>query len=718
MVCSLKPVVIKMVGNQIVDNLSEFIKLLLGGELDEDRRKITILQNLSKTILNTLNPVIVILSLYDQEKQLLIPFFMTEDIFDAETLKTEVDLFDSDNPYTELFTTANTAWFKITDISNNIPIKKVLKDKGVSEVILTPILYENNRTIGVIHTFLTPDTVRLNIENYFEVINDVTQIVSVIFTAWVEEYNSSLKQKQTELIVEMSNLTLETTEIQVILSSILPKVEKRTGVEGIGVFIKDVNQFSLVQHIGFNEEIEKYYSSPDLDISNLLYYNTANEIREVDFGSFSDQFGVILPIGSTNLMLGFLLVLSSSFEKLTESNIHFLRIVANQLFLTLQRKRLLDDIRQITQTSEFSSFPIILVNNRNEIIYLNKQAEKTFNINHDESIGVKLAYSLELDKERANSITQKAREVITNIAKDSMKLDIEVLQAGKKDTRTFFVQLSPTINNLTGEYCVVLSLVDISEATKLQSIAEEYSNRSRMYLNVLTHDIYNILFGISGYYELLKDKIPDEERSIIERVRVLVHRGTGIVQDIRLLSNVLDITIGAELNFIPLKMTLTNVIEKITEEYYDKNIDISVDIPSYVKVIGGAFLHDMFLYVVSSLIQKTESTEIKLEIAGKELTVDEENYFEIEFIDREGTPPRIKEEIHRALDLSPFDETVRRHLGFMIVNEIAKKYNYQVSMEDIDPSDWKKGNATKIIMPISVETEKEKMDDDNQTKDV
>ncbi|MHA2308745.1 MAG: ATP-binding protein, partial [Candidatus Heimdallarchaeaceae archaeon] len=176
------------------------------------------------------------------------------------------------------------------------------------------------------------------------------------------------------------------------------------------------------------------------------------------------------------------------------------------------------------------------------------------------------------------------------------------------------------------------------------------------------------------------------------------------------LSNVLDITTGAELNFIPLRMTLSNVVEKIEEEYYDKEISISIELPSYVKVIGGAFLHDMFLYVVSSLIQKTESKEVKLEITGKEFTTEDEDYFEIEFIDREGTPPQLKEEIHRALDLSPFDETVRRHLGFMIVNEIAKKYNYQVTMEDIDDSDWKKGNAIKITMPISVETEKEELD--------
>ena len=56
-----------------------------------------------------------------------------------------------------------------------------------------------------------------------------------------------------------------------------------------------------------------------------------------------------------------------------------------------------------------------------------------------------------------------------------------------------------------------------------------------MYLNVLTHDIYNILFGISGYYELLKDSIPKEENNVLERVNTLVKRGTAIVQDIRFL---------------------------------------------------------------------------------------------------------------------------------------------------------------------------------------
>ena len=324
-------------------------------------------------------------------------------------------------------------------------------------------------------------------------------------------------------------------------------------------------------------------------------------------------------------------------------------------------------------------------------------------------MNMKLDYLLNLDSDEAKEMLQKTRDVMTNIAKDTMKLEIEVFQMGKKDSRTFFVQFSPTINNLTGEYCVVMSLVDISEATKLQSIAEEYSNRSKMYLNVLTHDIYNILFGISGYYELLADCIPPDENAILERVNILVKRGTGIVQDIQLLSNVLDISSGVEVHFVPLKMTILRLLEKVKEEHTEKEFSIEINLPSVVKILGGVFLYDMFYYVLKSLILKTEKREINIEITGREFSENEQEFFELMILDKEGIEPELNDEIQRVVEESPFDETLRKHLGFMIVNEIAKKYDYGLSIEDLDKNDWTKGLAIKVIMQKSVENEKEEL---------
>ena len=694
--------------NLAIESIVEFLKALASGDLLESRTKIAMIQKASRVIRKALDPVLILVSYYDHENQFLYPLYIEEERISKENLEIEMDAFDEKNPYTNVFAESDTGWFSIEDIADDQDYKLFLKSQNISEFIICP-MYFGEITIGAISVFLYPNTIKHNPERYLTVIEEITLLITEILSSWYNQYNSDQKLHQTDLIVEMSNLTLETTEIQLILDRILPKIKLKTEIEGLGVFTKDIDEVSLVRDMGLSDQVREYYKSPQLVISNLPYYNTPNKIEEVNFSQFNEQHGVILPIGSTNLMLGFMVVISDSAERLSESNIHFLRIMVNQLFLTLQRKRLLDDIQQITQTSEFSSFPVMLINNRFEIIYLNKQAETTFGLDHDESLGLKLDYLLNLDSDEAKEMLQKTRDVMTNIAKDTMKLEIEVFQMGKKDSRTFFVQFSPTINNLTGEYCVVMSLVDISEATKLQSIAEEYSNRSKMYLNVLTHDIYNILFGISGYYELLADSIPPDENAILERVNILVKRGTGIVQDIRLLSNVLDISSGVEVHFVPLKMTILRLLEKVKEEHTEKEFSIEINLPSVVKILGGVFLYDMFYYVLKSLILKTEKREINIEITGREFSENEQEFFELMILDKEGIEPELNDEIQRVVEESPFDETLRKHLGFMIVNEIAKKYDYGLSIEDLDKNDWTKGLAIKVIMQKSVENEKEEL---------
>ena len=696
--------------NLVSDTLEEFLLLLKNNEIVNSREGMNIILKIAKSINYTLEPAVVLISRYNSENLSLIPFCVSSENSEFENLEIEIDFFDdSGDPFAKAFSNSELTWASISQIPERFEYKKVLNDMGVVDVIVSPLVMDD-RNMGAVIVLLFENTKRYNEEKYLGIIEESTHLVSEILSSWISQYLATLKQHQTDLIVEMSNLTLETTEIQLILNRILPKIKLETGIEYMGVFIKDINEVSLVQHIGLSENIIEYYKSPSLDISSLNYYNTPNKITEVIFENFENQYGLILPIGSINLILGFLLIISDSEDKLSESNIHFLRIMANQLFLTLQRKRLLDDIQQITQTSEFSSFPVMLVGSRFEIIYLNKQAEQTFNVSHADSVGLKFDHLLNLDADKAKIMLQKIRDVIANIAKDTMKLEIEIFQMGNYDTRTFFVQISPTINNLTGEYCVVLSLVDISEATKLQSIAEEYSNRSRMYLNVLTHDIYNILFGISGYYELLKDSIPEED-GVLERVNTLVKRGTAIVQDIRLLSSVLDVSSGDELHFVPLKMTILRVLEKAKEEFNNKTFSVTIDIPNNVKIQGGAYLYDMLYYVLASLTQKTEDAEVIVDITGKDfIDENEEVFFEINIVDKKGIPPVLREEVQRAIEQSPFDETLRKHLGFMIVKEIAKKYSYILKVENINADDWTKGFAIKITMQKAVDVEKERLE--------
>jgi len=85
-------------------------------------------------------------------------------------------------------------------------------------------------------------------------------------------------------------------------------------------------------------------------------------------------------------------------------------------------------------------------------------------------------------------------------------------------------------------------------------------------------------------------------------------------------------------------------------------------------------------------------------------------FFEINIVDKKGIPPVLREEVQRAIEQSPFDETLRKHLGFMIVKEIAKKYSYILKVENINADDWTKGFAIKITMQKAVDVEKERLE--------
>ena len=86
-------------------------------------------------------------------------------------------------------------------------------------------MYFGEITIGAMSIFLYPDTIKYNQEKYLELIEEISQLITEMLAFWYNQYSSDQKLHQTDLIVEMSNLTLETTEIQLILNRILPKIK-------------------------------------------------------------------------------------------------------------------------------------------------------------------------------------------------------------------------------------------------------------------------------------------------------------------------------------------------------------------------------------------------------------------------------------------------------------------------------------------------------------
>jgi len=343
-------------------------------------------------------------------------------------------------------------------------------------------------------------------------------------------------------------------------------------------------------------------------------------------------------------------------------------------------------MQRVIETGEFAFYPIILINKDLKVLYVNSKVEALIGIPAKEALGNKIHNVFPIRQNDLKMFLEQVKKVVTTISRTSTRIHIEVTHAGITEEKTFFVQLEPTINNLTGEYCVLLTLLDITEALKFERIKEEYVKRSQMYLNILTHDIYNILFAISGYYEIIQSKLPIEDEEISKRIKNLIIRGTKIVQNIRLLSRILDTTIIKEPVRIPIKTLITEVLTKLRDELIEEGITLeySTNLNPNARPLGGALLSSFFTILFRTLVMLTEKTRLELVITDKINESEGAYSLIISFVAKEELIGQLIETINKV---SKIKKIRKENLEITILFEILRRYNYKLSIRRGEKSD-------------------------------
>ena len=130
-------------------NLFEFLKLLQRGEFKEIQAVRKIIQNLTNIIDKTLKPSIVLISIYDRDTEFLIPFSISNPELKKEEFEIELETFESNNPFADIFTTSTPIWIQMESVSDKFELKKKFMDMGINEIITKPLLHNNlNRRPG------------------------------------------------------------------------------------------------------------------------------------------------------------------------------------------------------------------------------------------------------------------------------------------------------------------------------------------------------------------------------------------------------------------------------------------------------------------------------------------------------------------------------------------------------------------------------------------
>lgn len=503
-------------------------------------------------------------------------------------------------------------------------------------------------------------------------------------------------ENQLDIINDITDLILKTTNYNLIFDTIIKKIENILCLSGMAYFQKQGKSF-IFQSGDINETIKKYFQEVTLDFSELNIFNGWGQLDIFPFYSPKYKYGLILPLSKQELSFGFLFFVSSKKEIFNAEILKFLRLIRKQLFFVFQRQKLLADTRHITKNVEFASLPVFLVKSNYEFLYINKKAEDDFNLLLDNVIGKKIHEIFYLTEEMKSWFYSKIELVFEKLTNQLLKIEFSL--SPKKRKTQYFVQLTPTVSNLTNEYCVVMSLIDTSGSVKLQSIAEEYQRRHSYYMSILGHDIKDILFALYGYSQLLQKVLPLEKKTFVNKIDEITKKGTVLIQDITILGKILDTSTDRNLNEISLEMIINNSIRAVEVRFDRLSTMIDVILKDNLMIVGNWFLSTFFEYLIFGLCQLMDKTG-KILVIGEEGEYNNKPTICVSFYDNNIIPLETLYRVKRVFDLDLFEGSMSKYLPFIIVKEIAFRCDYSIEILKIKRNKNEKREIIRVFFPL------------------
>ena len=151
--------------------------------------------------------------------------------------------------------------------------------------------------------------------------------------------------------------------------------------------------------------------------------------------------------------------------------------------------------------------PVFLINNSNEIIYLNEIAEEFFGVSSNIIVGKKIDLFVQSDSPILNLIN-RVRKNKVGLTEES--LDLSNVNFPNRKVRVHLVPLSFDNNQII----IQISQLALSEMFQSQRINSKISKSFSSMIDMLMHELKNPLAGIKGASQLIKSDLEDNSDSI------------------------------------------------------------------------------------------------------------------------------------------------------------------------------------------------------------
>ena len=298
----------------------------------------------------------------------------------------------------------------------------------------------------------------------------------------------------------------------------------------------------------------------------------------------------------------------------------------------------------------------------------------------------------------------KASDFVAHTSKNIGKRIDEVIEKGhliigersyiKKDGT--YVDVEVSASHLTQGNRSMLCVVsrDITERKLYQAQLIEEKNRAEFYLDLLAHDMGNLLHGIDNgleAFEMVRGN-PSKERNILNLLRSLTGRSIKLTGDVITFSRSENVEV--DLKEIDLGPMASSAIKAAERSFPEVSVSLSLDMGALHTVYADEFLEKVFFNLFHNSIKAQHKDKAIIGLRTSKV----KNGTLIEIWDHGGG---ISEDMKPMLFDRLENVELKRHsgMGMAIVHITISRYNGTIDVEDLVQDGVVIGSLFKIILP-------------------
>gem|GEM_PF-3281264 len=234
---------------------------------------------------------------------------------------------------------------------------------------------------------------------------------------------------------------------------------------------------------------------------------------------------------------------------------------------------------------------------------------------------------------------------------------------------------------------------DITVQKELEKRASIDKERAELYLNVLTHDINNLISVTSGYLQLIRKQAVLDERTILQ-----LDRSVGALNDCHeLIATIQQVQRAGE--EAREKRDICALLSEIASGFpvpADREVRIENECEEGLIVESTGLLKEVFVNLLSNAISHNPD-KVRIWIKGR--IVDDKVVVSIED-DGRGIDDALKQKITERR-LRDMGRRTGHGLGLLLMRSLVEDHGGHVKVEDRVPGDHTKGAKFVIELPLA-----------------